>query len=189
PPVAHPHPRAPVRRPRGQRRRPPAGDRAGGLAPLPAPGGAAPLSPRGLRAPRQPRPLPPGRSAHRRAAGGGARAAAEPGRGGRREAERGAGAPRPARPSGGERMTPDTADLAAPSPTAASSPTASPGRAAATLARMRSLLPGPTDYRDLRRTWKGDLLAGVTVGIVALPLALGFGVSSGLTAEQGLITA
>src|SRR5699024_12281442 len=33
------------------------------------------------------------------------------------------------------------------------------------------------------------LLAGATVGIVALPLALGFGVSSGLTAEQGLITA
>ncbi|WP_422116281.1 SulP family inorganic anion transporter [Brachybacterium sp. UNK5269] len=84
-------------------------------------------------------------------------------------------------------MTPDTAGLAAPSPTAA--PTASPGRAAAALARMRSLLPGPADYRDLRRTWKGDLLAGVTVGIVALPLALGFGVSSGLTAEQGLITA
>ena len=52
-----------------------------------------------------------------------------------------------------------------------------------------SLLPGPSDYRGLRRTWKGDLLAGVTVGIVALPLALGFGVSSGLTAEQGLITA
>src|SRR5699024_12835822 len=34
-----------------------------------------------------------------------------------------------------------------------------------------------------------DLLAGVTVGIGALPLALGFGVSSGLTAEQGLVTA
>ncbi len=29
----------------------------------------------------------------------------------------------------------------------------------------------------------------MTVGIVALPLALGFGVSSGLTAEQGLVTA
>lgn len=41
----------------------------------------------------------------------------------------------------------------------------------------------------LRRTWRGDLLAGVTVGIVALPLALGFGVSSGLTAEAGLVTA
>ncbi|UVY85759.1 SulP family inorganic anion transporter [Brachybacterium sp. NBEC-018] len=52
-----------------------------------------------------------------------------------------------------------------------------------------TLLPGPGEYRDLRRTWRGDLLAGVTVGIVALPLALGFGVSSGLTAEQGLVTA
>ena len=55
--------------------------------------------------------------------------------------------------------------------------------------RFAGLLPGRADYRDLPRTWRGDLLAGVTVGIVALPLALGFGVSSGLTAEQGLVTA
>ncbi len=54
---------------------------------------------------------------------------------------------------------------------------------------LRSLLPGGSDYRMLRRTWRGDLLAGVTVGIVALPLALGFGVSSGLSAEAGLVTA
>lgn len=54
---------------------------------------------------------------------------------------------------------------------------------------LRGLLPSPADYRPLRRTWRGDLLAGVTVGIVALPLALGFGVSSGLTVEAGLITA
>ncbi|WP_341999119.1 SulP family inorganic anion transporter [Microbacterium sp. LWH7-1.2] len=53
----------------------------------------------------------------------------------------------------------------------------------------RNLLPSPEDYRGLRRTWRGDLVAGVTVGIVALPLALGFGVSSGLTAEAGLVTA
>ncbi|NYE20200.1 SulP family inorganic anion transporter [Microbacterium immunditiarum] len=52
-----------------------------------------------------------------------------------------------------------------------------------------SLLPSPDDYRPAKRTWRRDLIAGVTVGIVALPLALGFGVSSGLTAEQGLITA
>ena len=52
-----------------------------------------------------------------------------------------------------------------------------------------ALLPGPGDYRMLRRTWRGDLLSGVTVGIVALPLALGFGVSSGLSAEAGLVTA
>ncbi|MFK4836632.1 SulP family inorganic anion transporter [Microbacterium sp. ZW T2_14] len=54
---------------------------------------------------------------------------------------------------------------------------------------MRELLPSLGDYRLLRRTWRGDLLAGVTVGIVALPLALGFGVSSGLSAEAGLVTA
>ncbi len=53
----------------------------------------------------------------------------------------------------------------------------------------RSLLPARTDYAHVRRTWRGDLLAGLTVGIVALPLALGFGVSSGLSAEAGLITA
>jgi SulP family sulfate permease len=52
-----------------------------------------------------------------------------------------------------------------------------------------SLLPSLSDYAETRRFWPKDLLAGATVGIVALPLALGFGVSSGLTAEQGLITA
>ncbi|MEO6117212.1 MAG: SulP family inorganic anion transporter, partial [Pseudolysinimonas sp.] len=51
------------------------------------------------------------------------------------------------------------------------------------------LLPSREDYRPVRRTWRGDLLAGVTVGIVALPLALAFGVSSGAGAESGLITA
>ncbi|MGO2112330.1 MAG: SulP family inorganic anion transporter, partial [Pseudoclavibacter sp.] len=55
--------------------------------------------------------------------------------------------------------------------------------------QARGLLPSPSDYRDLRRTWKGDLLAGVTVGVVALPLALGFGVSSGVSAEAGIVTA
>ncbi|MBU1586560.1 MAG: sodium-independent anion transporter, partial [Actinobacteria bacterium] len=54
---------------------------------------------------------------------------------------------------------------------------------------LRPLLPGAADYAPVRRTWRGDLLAGVTVGIVALPLALAFGVSSGAGAEAGLITA
>lgn len=45
------------------------------------------------------------------------------------------------------------------------------------------------DYEGLRSSWKADVLAGVTVGIVALPLALAFGVSSGVGAEAGLITA
>lgn len=51
------------------------------------------------------------------------------------------------------------------------------------------LLPSRADYSGLSRSWRGDLLAGVTVGIVALPLALGFGISSGAGAEAGLITA
>lgn len=50
-------------------------------------------------------------------------------------------------------------------------------------------MPSLADYRELRRTWKRDVVAGLTVGIVALPLALGFGVSSGVSAEAGLITA
>ena len=54
---------------------------------------------------------------------------------------------------------------------------------------LRTLLPSWTDYRSARRTWRGDLVAGVTVGIVALPLALAFGVSSGAGAESGLVTA
>ena len=54
---------------------------------------------------------------------------------------------------------------------------------------LRPLLPSAQDYRPLRRTWRGDLLAGITVGIVALPLALAFGVSSGAGAEAGLVTA
>jgi len=54
---------------------------------------------------------------------------------------------------------------------------------------LRPLLPDADDYRAVRRTWRGDLLAGVTVGIVALPLALAFGISSGVGAEAGLVTA
>jgi SulP family sulfate permease len=55
--------------------------------------------------------------------------------------------------------------------------------------RIRALLPTASDYAPLRRSWRGDLLAGITVGIVALPLALGFGISSGAGAEAGIITA
>ncbi|GAA1855555.1 SulP family inorganic anion transporter [Microbacterium koreense] len=63
------------------------------------------------------------------------------------------------------------------------------GVALRALRHARRLLPGAGDYRMLPRTWRGDLVAGVTVGIVALPLALGFGVSSGVSAEAGLVTA
>ena len=55
--------------------------------------------------------------------------------------------------------------------------------------QARALFPSLADYRQLRHTWKTDLVAGITVGVVALPLALGFGVSSGVSAEAGLITA
>ena len=50
-------------------------------------------------------------------------------------------------------------------------------------------MPSRRDYELLRSVWKTDLFAGITVGIVALPLALAFGVSSGVGAEAGLITA
>jgi len=40
-----------------------------------------------------------------------------------------------------------------------------------------------------RRTFFSDLAAGITVGIVALPLAIGFGIASGVTPTQGLWTA
>ncbi|MFI6944137.1 SulP family inorganic anion transporter [Streptomyces sp. NPDC050418] len=54
---------------------------------------------------------------------------------------------------------------------------------------VRSLLPVRADVRAMTRNPRRDLLAGLTVAIVALPLALGFGVSSGLGAEAGLATA
>ncbi len=57
------------------------------------------------------------------------------------------------------------------------------------LRHLRGLLPTKDDYRSLPRSWKRDIAAGFTVGIVALPLALAFGVSSGAGAEAGLITA
>ncbi|MEU0437479.1 SulP family inorganic anion transporter [Streptomyces sp. NPDC006290] len=56
-------------------------------------------------------------------------------------------------------------------------------------ARLTALLPGRTDVAEIRRDPRRNLLAGLTVAIVALPLALGFGVSSGLGAEAGLATA
>ena len=56
-------------------------------------------------------------------------------------------------------------------------------------ARLTALLPGRMDLAEIRRDPRRDLLAGLTVAIVALPLALGFGVSSGLGAEAGLATA
>ncbi|MFF5498521.1 SulP family inorganic anion transporter [Streptomyces aquilus] len=62
-------------------------------------------------------------------------------------------------------------------------------RARAVGARIGALLPGRDDLAEMRRDPRRDLLAGLTVAIVALPLALGFGVSSGLGAAAGLATA
>jgi sulfate permease, SulP family len=55
--------------------------------------------------------------------------------------------------------------------------------------RIAALLPGRDDLAQMRRDPRRDLLAGLTVAIVALPLALGFGLSSGLGAQAGLATA
>ncbi|MFG2104181.1 SulP family inorganic anion transporter [Micromonospora echinaurantiaca] len=55
--------------------------------------------------------------------------------------------------------------------------------------RLLGLLPQPADWRAVRRSPRRDLLAGVTVAVVALPLALAFGVTSGLGAQAGLVTA
>ena len=40
-----------------------------------------------------------------------------------------------------------------------------------------------------RETFMKDLLAGIIVGIVALPLAIAFGIASGVTPEKGIVTA
>ena len=55
--------------------------------------------------------------------------------------------------------------------------------------RWHALAPRASDYAALRSGWRGDLVAGLTVGVVALPLALAFGISSGLGARAGLVTA
>lgn len=52
----------------------------------------------------------------------------------------------------------------------------------------------PKSYLYLRRgynfsTFKKDLLAGLTVGIIALPLAMAFAIASGVAPERGLYTA
>jgi SulP family sulfate permease len=55
--------------------------------------------------------------------------------------------------------------------------------------RIAGLLPQRSDWTAVKRSPRGDLVAGVTVAIVALPLALAFGVTSGLGAQAGLVTA
>lgn len=52
--------------------------------------------------------------------------------------------------------------------------------------RIGVLLPTARDWSDVRGR---DLIAGTMVALVALPLALGFGISSGMGAGAGLVTA
>lgn len=78
---------------------------------------------------------------------------------------------------------------AAPAPVpSAEAPTAPDWRGALATAR-RHALPRRTDYAGLRGSWRADVLAGITVAVVALPLALGFGVTSGVGAGAGIVTA
>ena len=58
---------------------------------------------------------------------------------------------------------------------------------------MKTLDFKPQLFTSLRnynsKTFMSDLMAGVIVGIVALPLAIAFGIASGVTPEKGIITA
>jgi SulP family sulfate permease len=54
---------------------------------------------------------------------------------------------------------------------------------------LREFLPSRTDYKSAGTYWRRDLMAGITVGIVALPLALAFGITTGAGATAGLVTA
>ncbi len=63
------------------------------------------------------------------------------------------------------------------------------GRLSSPLGAIAKMLPSPADYAGLSRSWRGDVVAGVTVGVVALPLALAFGITTGMGAAAGLMTA
>ncbi|MFI5436411.1 SulP family inorganic anion transporter [Rhodococcus baikonurensis] len=73
-----------------------------------------------------------------------------------------------------------------PAPNSTPSPQNSLGRAAQA---VRDLLPRWSEWSSSLRAPGADLLAGLIVALVALPLALGFGISTGLGAAAGLTTA
>jgi len=56
-------------------------------------------------------------------------------------------------------------------------------------AAVRHFLTGRRDYQGLQTSWRGDVVAGITVGVVALPVALAFAISAGLSPSVGLVTA
>ena len=51
------------------------------------------------------------------------------------------------------------------------------------------MLPRRADYQVDRKSLTADVVAGVTVAVVALPLAIGFGITTGMSAAAGLTTA
>ena len=52
-----------------------------------------------------------------------------------------------------------------------------------------SFWPSRSEFSNNRKDLISDLIAGLTVAIVALPLAIGFGITSGMSAAAGLTTA
>ena len=75
---------------------------------------------------------------------------------------------------------------ATPAPNSTPASQNSLGRAAQS---VRDLLPRWSEWSSSLRAPGADLLAGLIVALVALPLALGFGISTGLGAAAGLTTA
>ncbi|WP_027501316.1 SulP family inorganic anion transporter [Rhodococcus sp. UNC363MFTsu5.1] len=63
------------------------------------------------------------------------------------------------------------------------------GRLATAVRSANELLPRWSEWQPALRAPGADLLSGLVVALVALPLALGFGISSGLGAAAGLTTA
>jgi sulfate permease, SulP family len=55
--------------------------------------------------------------------------------------------------------------------------------------RIQDVLPNTATLGTMRRSPRRDVVAGLTVAVVALPLALGFGITSGAGARAGLVTA
>ena len=55
------------------------------------------------------------------------------------------------------------------------------------MTRLRNIFGKDFDFR--KEVLGKDLIAGISVAVVALPLALGFGVTSGMSAASGLTTA
>ena len=55
------------------------------------------------------------------------------------------------------------------------------------LAFRPRLIDELADYNSSK--FRADVLGGITVGIVAVPLAMAFAIASGVSPEQGLITA